>query len=100
LTETVPSRGLGDTTLELDRRSPSGTFSTDRPSRTERFSRPTLAQGSWLLLHYEARWVEDNGAGRAGLFPRWHLVVATIDGQAEAELHGLPSGSLVRWAEP
>jgi hypothetical protein len=52
------------------------------------------------LLHYEARWVEDNGAGRAGLFPRWHLVVATIDGQAEAELHGLPSGSLVRWAEP
>jgi hypothetical protein len=59
-----------------------------------------LPEGGWLLLHYEARWVENDGEGHAGLFPRWHLVVATRDGQAEVELHDLPSDSLLRWPEP
>jgi hypothetical protein len=58
-----------------------------------------LAEGGWLSLRYEARWVEDDGVGHAGLFPRWHLVVATIDGQADVELQDLPPGTTLRWPE-
>jgi len=48
-----------------------------------------LAEGGWLPLRYEARWVEDDGEAHAGLFPRWHLALGITDGQADVLTRGL-----------
>jgi hypothetical protein len=98
LTESVPS--LASATLELDRNGPSlrhvlGSRYVEDGTVLE----VQLVEGGWLPLRYEARWVEDDGEGHAGLFPRWHLVVATSDGQAEVELHNLPPDAMLRWSE-
>ena len=110
MTESVPSLGFGDATLksgapyqqlELNRNGPSLRHVLDGRSVENRtILEVQLADGGWLPLRYEARWVEDDGKGGAGLFPRWHLLVATRDGQAEVELHDLPSVSVLRWPEP
>ncbi len=86
MTESVPNLNLASATLELDRNGPSLRHVLDsRYVADGMVLEVQLAGGGWLPLRYEARWVENDGEGRAGLFPRWHLVVATRDGQAEVE---------------
>jgi hypothetical protein len=99
LTESIPNLGGG--ILELDRGGPSlRHFLAGRLVESGTILEVQLAEGGWLPLRYEARWVEDDGEGHAGLFPRWHLVVATNYGQADIELHDLPTGTTLRWPEP
>jgi hypothetical protein len=99
LTESVPD--LAGATLELDPNGRSLRHVLDsRYVEDGTVLEVQLANGGWAPLRYEARWVEDDGEGRAGLFPRWHLALATGDGQAGVELHDLPPGSVLRWPEP
>ena len=99
MTESVPP--VTDRILDLDRQGSSPQHVLDgRPVQADTVIEVQLANGGWLPLRYEARWVEYDGEGRAGLFSRWHLEVATGESQAEVELHDLQSGTVLRWPEP
>ncbi len=99
MTESVPR--FAGVTLDLDREGPSPRHVLDgRPVVDGTVLEVQLVDGGWLPLRYETRWVEDDGEGRAGLFPRWHLVLATGDGQAKVEIPDLPPGTVLRWPKP
>jgi hypothetical protein len=99
LTESVPN--LGGAILEFDRGGPSlQHFLNGWLVEGGTILEVQLDGGGWLPLRYEARWVEDDGDGHTGLFPRWHLVLVTRDGQADVELHDLPPATVMRWPEP
>jgi hypothetical protein len=72
--------------------------SDGRPVQAGTVLEVQLVSSGWLPLGYEAT-ERTKAAGRAGMFPRWHLAVATGDGQAEVErqpdAHAVGRGSSV-----